>query len=214
MSQLLEELGQNLIKGNREEVQRLTCMAVETRLPPAQILNDGLLPAMDIVGKKFREFEFFLPEVLIAARAMKAGMEILQPLLTQTGVKPVGKIILGTVQGDLHDIGKNLVGMMLQGAGFEVIDVGIDVSPVKFVETAREHSVQVVGLSAMLTTTMLSMKDTIQTFLERGERENVKIIIGGAPVTENFAREIGADGYAIDAPSVVILAKSLLGIKY
>jgi len=214
MNQLLEELGQNLIKGNREEVQRLTSKAVETRLPPAQILNDGLLPAMDSVGKKFREFEFFLPEVLIAASAMKAGMEILQPLLTQTGVKPTGKIILGTVQGDLHDIGKNLVGMMLQGAGFEVIDVGIDVSPAKFVETAREHSVQVVGLSAMLTTTMLSMKDTIQTFLERGERENVKIIIGGAPVTENFAREIGADGYAIDAPSAVTLAKSLLGIKY
>ena len=214
MNQLLEELGQNLIKGNREEVQRLTSKAVETRLPPAQILNDGLLPAMDSVGKKFREFEFFLPEVLIAASAMKAGMEILQPLLTQTGVKPTGKIILGTVQGDLHDIGKNLVGMMLQGAGFEVIDVGIDVSPAKFVETAREHSVQVVGLSAMLTTTMLSMKDTIQTFLERGERENVKIIIGGAPVTENFAREIGADGYAIDAPSAVTLAKSLLSIKY
>ncbi len=212
MRQLLEELGHNLINGNREEVQRLTREAVESQLPPAEILNTGLLPAMDIVGRKFREFEFFLPEVLVAARAMKAGMEILQPLLTQTGIKPVGKIVLGTVQGDLHDIGKNLVGMMLQGAGFEIIDLGIDVSPVKFVQTVREHSAQVVGLSAMLTTTMISMKDTIRTFSEAGIREKVKIITGGAPVTENFAKEIGADGYAIDAPSAVDLTKSLLGI--
>ena len=212
MKQLLETLGQNLIQGNREEVQRLTHEALVLNLSPADILNKGLLPAMDIVGKKFREFEFFLPEVLVAARAMKAGMEILQTLLTQTGVKPIGKIILGTVRGDLHDIGKNLVGMMLQGAGFEVIDLGIDVSPQKFVESARAHEVHIVGLSAMLTTTMLSMKDTIQAFQEEGEGERVKIMIGGAPVTEKFAREIGADGFAVDAPRAVELAKSLMGV--
>ncbi|MBN2367240.1 MAG: corrinoid protein [Calditrichaeota bacterium] len=210
MNQLLKELGQNLIEGNREEVERLTIKALENKISPEEILNEGMLPAMDIVGKKFRDYEFFLPEVLVAARAMKGGMAIIQPLLSQSGIEPVGKVMLGTVRGDLHDIGKNLVGMMLQGAGFEVVDLGIDVTPEKFVEMSRKHSVQLIGLSALLTTTMGAMQDTIQAFIDNNYRENVKIIVGGAPVTDEYARKIGADGYALDAPAAVELAKTLI----
>ncbi len=210
MAHLLDDLGENLIHGNKEEVERQTREALQQKIPASEILNRGLLPAMEVVGKKFREFEFFLPEVLVAARAMKAGMEILQPLLTETGVKPAGRIILGTVRGDLHDIGKNLVGMMLQGAGFEVIDLGIDVTPELFLKEAMDQKVHLVGLSALLTTTMVSMKDTIKAFEEAGYRENVRIIVGGAPVTEKYAREIGADGYAADAPTAAELAKKLI----
>ncbi len=210
MKNLLENLSQNLINGNKEAVEKLTRQALKKEVTARDILNKGLLPGMEVVGRKFREFEFFLPEVLVAARAMKAAMEIIKPLLIETGVKPVAKVILGTVRGDLHDIGKNLVGMMLQGAGFEVIDLGIDVAPEKFVEMAKQEEVDLVGLSALLSTTMVSMKNTVEAFRNAGYRDKVKIIIGGAPVTKAYADEIGADGYAADAPSAADLAKALL----
>jgi 5-methyltetrahydrofolate--homocysteine methyltransferase len=210
MKNLLQELSENLIGGKKEVVEELTRQTLQNGTEARDILNKGLLPGMEVVGQKFRDFEFFLPEVLVAARAMKAAMEIIKPILVETGVRPVAKVVLGTVRGDLHDIGKNLVGMMLQGAGFEVIDLGIDVTPEKFVEMARQHQVELVGLSALLTTTMVSMKDTVQAFRDAGYRDRVKIMIGGAPVTEEYAIEIGADGYASDAPSATELAKSLL----
>jgi 5-methyltetrahydrofolate--homocysteine methyltransferase len=210
MKNLLQELSENLIGGKKEVVEELTRQTLQNGTEARDILNKGLLPGMEVVGQKFRDFEFFLPEVLVAARAMKAAMEIIKPILVETGVRPVAKVVLGTVRGDLHDIGKNLVGMMLQGAGFEVIDLGIDVTPEKFVEMARQHQVELVGLSALLTTTMVSMKDTVQAFRDAGYRDRVKIMIGGAPVTEEYANEIGADGYASDAPSATELAKSLL----
>jgi len=165
---------------------------------------------MSEIGILFKNNEVFIPEVLIAARAMKAGMAILKPLLIEKDVKPVGKVVLGTVKGDLHDIGKNLVGMMLEGAGFEVIDLGIDVSPEKFVEAARDNQADCVAMSALLTTTMPHMKDTIEAFEAAGLRENVKIMIGGAPITQSYADEIGADGYASDAASAAELAKNLI----
>ncbi|HDN84570.1 MAG TPA: cobalamin-binding protein, partial [Candidatus Aerophobetes bacterium] len=163
------------------------------------------------VGDKFKKNEFYVPEVLIAARAMKAGMEIIRPLLTKKGVKGAGKIILGTVRGDLHDIGKNLVGMMLEGAGFEIIDLGVDVPPEKFVEAAREKGADIIGLSALLTTTMPGMKDVIEAIKSSDLKGKLKVMIGGAPVTQDYADEIGADGYAPDAASAVDKAKQLIG---
>jgi len=166
------------------------------------------IAGMDVVGERFKKNEVYIPEVLIAARAMKSSMEILEPELVKAGVKPIGKLIIGTAQGDLHDIGKNLVAMMLKGAGFEVIDLGVDISPDKFVEQARDTDTQLVGISALLTTTMPSMEKTIKTLKEAGI--SVKVIIGGAPVTQGYADKIGADGYAADAASAVDVAKSLV----
>jgi len=175
-----------------------------------KILNEALIAGMDIVGEKFKKNEFYVPELLIAARAMKTGMEVLRPILVGKGVKSSGKVVLGTVQGDLHDIGKNLVGMMLEGAGFEIIDLGIDVSSEKFVEAVKENNAHLVGLSALLTTTMPYMKDVIKAMEEAGLREKIKIMIGGAPITQDYADEIGADGYAPDAASAVDKAKEIL----
>jgi len=168
---------------------------------------------MNVVGTKFKNNEFYVPEVLIAARAMHAGMDILKPLLTESGVEPIAKVAIGTVQGDLHDIGKNLVAMMLEGAGFEVIDLGVDVKPEQFVDAVKNQGAELVCLSALLTTTMPYMKDTIQALKEAGVRDQVKVMIGGAPVTQSYADEIGADGYASDAATAVDVAKELLKIK-
>lgn len=209
----LKEIADNLIRGKANEVKELVKRALAEEQDAEKILREGLLAGMSVVGEKFKKNEFYVPEVLIAARAMKAGMEVLKPILAEKKVKGVGRVVIGTVRGDLHDIGKNLVSMMLEGGGFEVIDLGIDVPPEKFLQAAREHQAQIVGMSALLTTTMPAMKDTIEVFQKEGQRDKVKIMIGGAPVTQSYADEIGADGYAPDAASAVDKAKELLGGK-
>ncbi|RJP73510.1 MAG: cobalamin-binding protein [Candidatus Abyssobacteria bacterium SURF_17] len=208
----LRQLSEALQKGDMETVKKLTSDALNEGLSPARILSDGLIAGMDIVGEKFKKNEMYIPEVLIAARAMHAGLSILQPKLVETGAKPVGKIAIGTVKGDLHDIGKNLVGMMLRGAGFEVLDLGIDVSTEKFVEAAKQEGVQIVGMSALLSTTMPHLKMVIEALHQAGLTSKVKIMVGGAPITQRYADEIGADGYAPDAASGVDKARQLLGI--
>ncbi|HIE04636.1 MAG TPA: cobalamin-binding protein [Candidatus Latescibacteria bacterium] len=208
----LQGIAENVIKGNAPEVERLVREAIDEGVSAADILNEGLVAGMNVVGDKFKKNEFYVPEVLIAARAMKAGMALLRPLLAETEVKPVAKFVIGTVKGDLHDIGKNLVVMMMEGAGFQVIDLGIDVPPEKFVESIKAESPELVGMSALLTTTMISMKETIEALNRAGVRDKVKVMIGGAPVTQDYAEEIGADGYAPDAASAVDKAKELLGL--
>ncbi len=205
----MEAIAEALIKGDRDTVTKLVNEAVEEGVGPDKILNEGLVAGMDVVGRKFKANEFYVPEVLIAARAMHAGMAILEPLLSESGAKPRGTAVLGTVKGDLHDIGKNLVAMMLTGGGFKVVDAGIDVTPEKFVELARENNADLIGLSALLTTTMPQMAAVIEAVKEAGIE--AKVMIGGAPVTQEYADEIGADGYAADAASAVDLARSLMG---
>ncbi len=199
-----------LSQGKMDEMKKLVQETLEAGEPAETILREGLIPAMDRVGVKFKNCEIFIPEVLIAARAMHAGMAILKPILSKSTGALSTKVIIGTVKGDLHNIGKNLVVMMLEGGGFEVVDLGIDVPVTKFIEAIKQHQPQVVGMSALLTTTMREMKNIIQAIEWAGLKEQVKTIIGGAPVTERFAREIGADGYAADAVSAVDLVKSLL----
>jgi 5-methyltetrahydrofolate--homocysteine methyltransferase len=206
----LKAIAESLIKGQAPKVKELVQKALDEKVAPEKILQEGMLAGMDVVGKKFKANEFYIPEVLIAARAMHAGMDILKPLLGKKEVEGTGKVAIGTVKGDLHDIGKNLVGMMLEGAGFEVIDLGIDVSPDKFVETVKEKNPRIIGMSALLTTTMPSMKDTIDAIKSAGLKDKVKVMIGGAPITQNYADEIGADGYASDAASAVDSARKLL----
>jgi len=206
----LENLSTHLISGKVEETKKYTQQALDEGLTPKEVLNNGLLVGMAEVGRRFKNNEFYVPEVLIAARAMKGAMAILKPLLTQTGVEPFAKVSLGTVKGDLHDIGKNLVGMMLEGGGFEVIDLGVDVTADKFIASVKEKGAQIIGLSALLTTTMINMKDILKALEAENLRRKVKVIIGGAPVTDAYAHEIGADGYAADAASAVELVKSLL----
>ncbi|HSB06405.1 MAG TPA: corrinoid protein [Thermodesulfobacteriota bacterium] len=208
---VLQKISEELQKGNYQEVPKLVQQALDAKIPPAKILSDGLVAGMDIVGDKFRRDELFMPEVLISAKAMQAGMDILRPKLIEAGAKLAGKIVLGTVKGDLHDIGKNLVGMLLEGAGFQVIDLGIDVPSDKFVEAAKTHKPNVLGLSALLTTTMPKMKEVVESLVEAGIRKTVKVVIGGAPVTEKFAKDIGADGYAPDAASAVEKTRELVG---
>jgi len=197
-------------QGKTEEVKRLTEETLERGEPVENILKDGLIQAMARIGGKFKNGEIYIPEVLIAARAMHAGMSILKPILSNSTGMMAGKIVIGTVKGDLHDIGKNLVAMMLEGGGFEVVDLGIDVPPEKFIEAIQKYQPQAVGMSALLTTTIREMKNTIQAFERANLRKQVKVIIGGAPVTEKFSEEIGADGYARDAASAVDMVKSLL----
>jgi 5-methyltetrahydrofolate--homocysteine methyltransferase len=204
----LKALCDAIIKGDQKTAVDITKAALAEGMPPSAILNDGLIAGMNVVGVRFKANQIYIPEVLIAARAMKMAMEVLEPKLVEAGVKPLGKAIIGTVQGDLHDIGKNLVAMMLKGAGFEVVDLGVDVPPAKFVAMAQENSPQIVGLSALLTTTMPAMEKTIVALKEAGVP--VKTMIGGAPVTQAYADKIGANGYAPDAASAVDLAKSLL----
>jgi len=206
----LHEISEALIVGNAKRVRELVEQALKEGVSPKEILDNALVPGMNVVGEKFKNNEYYVPEVLIAARAMHAGMDLIKPLLTQTGASYIGKVAIGTVRGDLHDIGKNLVAMMLEGAGFQIVDLGVDVPPEKFVEVAKNEGVNIVAMSALLTTTMLAMKDTINALKEAGIREKVKVMIGGAPVTQRYADEIGADGYAPDAASAVEKAKELI----
>ena len=205
----LQALAEALIKGDRDTVTTLTQQAVDEGVGPQKIMDDGLIAGMDVVGKRFKANEFYVPEVLIAARAMNAGMTVLEPKLAEAGVEPIGTVVLGTVKGDLHDIGKNLVGMMLTGTGLKVVDVGTDVAAEKFVEACKESGAQVCAMSALLTTTMPQMAEVVKAVKEAGV--SVKTIIGGAPVTQNYADEIGADGYAPDAASAAEVAKTLAG---
>ena len=206
--QTTESICQALMKGRAAEVKQLVDKALTEGVPPAKILNDGLLQGMGIIGDKFKKNEVYVPEVLIAARAMKAGMEVLMPRLVAAGVQPLATAVIGTVKGDLHDIGKNLVGMMLEGAGLKVVDAGIDVAPEKFVQFARDNQAQVIGVSALLTTTMTNMKMVVEAVKASGLK--AKVMVGGAPVTQAFCDEIGANGYAPDAASAADLAKKLL----
>ncbi|MFP4028492.1 MAG: corrinoid protein [Candidatus Brocadiia bacterium] len=204
----LEALADAIIKGDKDEAQRLTQECVDEGMAAEEILKGGLTAGMDVVGKKFKANEFYVPEVLIAARAMHAGMDIIEPLLAESNVQATGKVVIGTVKGDLHDIGKNLVTMMLQGGGFDVIDAGIDVSAEDFLQQAKENEADIVALSALLTTTMPQMKSVIEALGESGI--GVATMIGGAPVTQEYADEIGASGYAPDAASAVDTAKELV----
>ena len=206
----LQELADNIIRGKKNPAVELTKQAIEEHVDLQTIINEGLIAGMAVVGERFKNNEFYVPEVLIAARAMRESMAVLQPLLAAGGVKPVGTVVIGTVKGDLHDIGKNLVAMMLQGNGFEVVDMGVDVSAEKFVEAVKQHHPNAVALSALLTTTMPSMKEIIDGLEAAGLRDKVKVMIGGAPVTQKFADEIGADGYSPDAASAVDTAKQLI----
>ena len=206
----LREIADFLKVGNAPKVKELVQAAVDEGVEPTEILNESLIVGMGEIGVLFKNNEVYVPEVLIAARAMKAGMAIIKPLLTEKEIKPIGKVVVGTVKGDLHDIGKNLVAMMLEGAGFQVVDLGIDVPPEKFLDAVKENQIECVAMSALLTTTMPGMKDTIEAFKAAGLRDHVKIMVGGAPVTQNFADEIGADGYAPDAASAADLAKELV----
>jgi 5-methyltetrahydrofolate--homocysteine methyltransferase len=209
MTDILQQIASNLYQGEDQEVAALVQQALDQSMDPHEILHGGLIAGMDEVGKDFKADILYMPEVLIAARAMQAGMDVLRPLLSESDVAGAGKYLIGTVQGDLHDIGKNLVRMMLEGAGFETIDLGKDVKPETFVAAVREQQPKLLGLSALLTTTMPAMKDTIEALEEAGLRDSVKIMVGGAPVTAAFAEEIGADGYAPDAATAVDVARNL-----
>ena len=206
----LAEISRNLTEGDDEGVAALTRRAIGEKLAPQRILNDGLIAGMTVVGDRFKAHEIFLPDVLMAAKAMYAGMEELKPLLVRDGVPTLGTIVIGTIQGDLHDIGKNLVSIMLRGAGFEVIDLGNDVAPQRFVEAARRHDARLIGMSALLTTTMPAMSQVVELIRKEGLAGRIKTIIGGAPVSEEFARRIGADAYGYDSASAVDLVRSLL----
>ena len=206
----LETIFQNVVKGQAPDVELGVQAALSSGMPAEEILNNALIAAMDEIGKQFEQGDLFVPEMLIAARAMQAGLNLLKPLLAESGVQSAGIVAMGTVKGDLHDIGKNLVAMMFEGAGFEVIDLGTDVEPAVFAETVR-NGANVVGMSAMLTTTMPAMADVIEALEDTNVRDQVKVIIGGAPVTPEFAEKINADGYAADASSAVTKVQEMLG---
>jgi 5-methyltetrahydrofolate--homocysteine methyltransferase len=210
MDHLLEEISTCILEGDNNSIKLTVQAALDAGIEPAIILNQGMVAAMARVGQLFEEGEYFVPEMLIAARAMKTGLVILKPHLVKANVRSAGKVVIGTVKGDLHDIGKNLVAMMLEGAAFEIVDLGTDVTPEQFVEGVRESGAPLLAMSALLTTTMPSMWTTIQTLEEAGLRSKVKVMIGGAPITQKYADEIGADGFAQDASKAVALAKSLL----
>jgi 5-methyltetrahydrofolate--homocysteine methyltransferase len=210
VGQILQQIFEGIVAGDRTTVQEKVEEAIDTGLEAAVILNDGMIAAMTEVGRRFEFGEYYMPEMLIAARAMQDGLAILKPHLQQAEVKSTGKVIVGTVHGDLHDIGKNLVCMMLEGGGFEIQDLGVNVSPERFVEAVRSGGADIVAMSALLTTTMSSMKVTIEALEEVGLRSKIKVIVGGAPVTESYAQQIGADGYAPDASQAATLAKSLM----
>ena len=202
-----------VIRGGAPEAEQRVKELLGKGISPHEIMNDGLIRGMDGVGERFEAGDFFIPEMLIAARAMKAGLAVLKPFLTASGIEPVGKAVIGTVRGDMHDIGKNLVGMMLEGAGFEVVDMGTDVPTERFIEAVRKEQPHILGISALLTTTMLGARDLIERLKEENLRDKVRVIIGGAPVTQDFADQIGADGYADDAVGAGKKCKELLGIR-
>ncbi|MGL4647958.1 MAG: cobalamin B12-binding domain-containing protein [Caldilineaceae bacterium] len=210
MDELLADLQAAILDGDGSEVAALVQDALNAGHNPAHLLNNTMIPAMDIVGEKYECGDFYLAEMLVSARAMQAGVLVLRPHLLDANVKAVGTVVMGTVKGDMHDIGKNLVVMMLEGAGFEVHDLGTDVHPQRFVEAVRERQPQVVALSALLTTTMANMKGTVDALVEAGLRQNVKVIVGGAPVTHAYAQAIGADGYTADASQAAALVHSLI----
>ena len=207
---IFEDIADKVQIGDSASVEMLTKKALSQDISAGEILNNGLVEGMNVVSKKFKNNEIFIPEVLVSAKSMNIGLEILKPLLAEAGVESKGRVVIGTVKGDLHDIGKNIVAMLLKGAGFDVIDLGADVPKEKFLEFVKKKSANVLGMSALLTTTMTYMKEVIDTLKDAGLRENVKVIIGGAPVTESYAAQINADGYAPDAASGVYLLKILL----
>ena len=209
---IFEKIADEVQKGHSEAVGALVNEAISQDIPADAIMHDGLVEGMNIVSEKFKNNECFIPEVLVSAKAMTIGLEILKPLLAEKNVKPLGRAVIGTIQGDLHDIGKNIVSMLLQGAGFEIIDLGADVHVDRFVEFAKARNADIVGISALLTTTMVNMKTVIDGLREAGIRDQVKVIIGGAPVTQAYADQIGADGYAADAATGVDVAKKLLDV--
>jgi 5-methyltetrahydrofolate--homocysteine methyltransferase len=210
---VMHDIAYNLIVGNRHEIDRLTKQALDGGYSANDILDDGLIAGMALVGIKFRDNFIFVPEVLVAARAMKAGMVHIEPILTESGVEPLGTIVMGTVKGDLHDIGKNLCIMMLRGAGFTVHDLGVDTKPDEFIDAVMAQEAQILGMSALLTTTMPNMGKTIEAFEEAGLRDMVKIMVGGAPVTQEFADDMGADDYGDNAMACVELAKKFIGFE-
>jgi len=205
-----EDLAQCVISGDREKVKVITTSLIDEGKDPLEIINEGLLGGMSVVGARFKNDEMFVPEVLMSAKTMGLGMELVKPLISDQGLPTAGKVLLGTVQGDLHDIGKNLVGMMLESSGFSVIDIGIDIEPDKFAAAIKEENPDILAMSALLTTTMMHMKDTIDLLKEQGLRDKVKVIIGGAPISQEFADNIGADGFAPDAASAADLCKELI----
>jgi len=206
-----EEIAEAVISGEVEKVGELAQDLVDEGVKPSEIIKEGLVAGMDVVGARFKANEMFVPEVLISAKSMHAGMDVVKPLLAEGESSSAGTVVIGTVEGDLHDIGKNLVAMMLEGAGFEVVDLGVDLSAEEFVDAVKEHSPEVLGLSALLTTTMPAMQNTIEALEEAGVRDQVKIMVGGAPVTEDFANEIGADAYASDGSASTELAREFVG---
>jgi methylmalonyl-CoA mutase cobalamin-binding domain/chain len=208
--ELLRQLYDFTLVGNAPEVLSLTNQGLEMGLGPEMLLYEALIPALEEVGARFERGDFFVPEMLIAGRAMAGALEVLRPLLAETGAEPIGKIVMGTVKGDVHDIGKNLVNIMFEGAGFEVIDLGVQVSPEKFIDAIRQHEPDIVGFSAFLTTTMPMFKANINALQKAGIRDQVIIMVGGAPVTQEYADVVGADGYASDASAAVVRAKELL----
>jgi 5-methyltetrahydrofolate--homocysteine methyltransferase len=211
MDPTLQAIFESVVAGKKDEVLAKVEQALEEDHEPQLILNQALIAAMKDVGGRFERGEFFVPEMLIAAKAMQAGLGLLKPQLMETGIETSGKVVIGTVKGDLHDIGKNLVAMMLEGAGFEIVDLGTDVGPAEFAQAVREKGAHLLGMSALLTTTMPNMKSTLEALEDMGIRDQVKVIVGGAPVTEDFCKQIGADGYAPDASRATSLAQSLLG---
>ena len=206
----LNNVSEALQRGEADKVSEFVKQALSENITPKKILEEGLIQGMSVIGEKFKNNEVYVPEVLIAARAMHAGMDILRPKLAETGVKNIGKIVIGTVSGDLHDIGKNLVKMMLEGAGFEVIDLGADITADKFVKAVKEHQPNILCMSALLTTTMVNMTEVIKAIESSGLRDKLKIMIGGAPITQNYAEQITADGYSPDAASAVDKAKTFI----
>jgi len=208
----LHKLFEAIVDGDAESARAITQEALQEQVDPLVLVNEHMAPAMDEVGKRFERCDYFVPELLLSARAMKTALELIRPLLTARGAEPAGRVVIGTVKGDLHDIGKNLVASMLEGGGFEVLDLGVNVDPAKFVSAVQERKANVVALSALLTTTMNSMRATIEALKQAGLRDQVKVLIGGAPITDRFAAEIGADGYSENAVEAVALARRVLGI--
>ncbi|MCB8814286.1 MULTISPECIES: corrinoid protein [Desulfosporosinus] len=203
-------LAELVINGNYNGAKDLTQKMIDNGNDPLEIINQGLMAGMNVVGVRFKAGDMYVPEVMMSAKAMSTGIELLKPLIADKDMPTAGKVVIGTVKGDLHDIGKKLVVMMMESAGFEIIDLGVDIDPAAFVKAVKEHSPQVIGLSALLTTTMLSMKDTIEALKEEGLRDSVKVVIGGAPISQSFADEIGADGYAADAASATELCRRII----
>ena len=207
---ILDEMNKSVIEGNRDKVEKLTRQALDQGIEVKTILNQGLIAPMDVVGQRFESGEMFIPEMIVAGEAMTRGLNVLRPLFKESGIKPQGTVVIGTVQGDRHSIGKSLVSMMMEGAGFKMVDLGVDVTPEQFVKSVKEEGAQLVGMSALLTTTMPAMKTTIDALKEAGLLDKVKTLIGGAPITQEYANKIGADGYAPDAATGVRKAKELV----